>query len=99
MAIPHEAQQTERDKDPVLLLMRHIPTLSSRDARNAPKCQSSTARSSQRSSWMFGSFSRLYRILHGAGFELVPRTLEIGDFVLHDNLCVERKATRISSPP
>ncbi|KAJ2799456.1 DNA repair protein RAD16 [Coemansia helicoidea] len=31
-------------------------------------------------------------LLHMAGFEVVPRTIDVGDYVLHDNLVVERKS-------
>ncbi|KAJ1988666.1 DNA repair protein RAD16 [Coemansia spiralis] len=31
-------------------------------------------------------------LLHAAGFEVVPRTLDIGDYILHDELAVERKS-------
>ncbi|KAJ2001132.1 DNA repair protein RAD16 [Coemansia thaxteri] len=36
--------------------------------------------------------SPLPSLLHAAGFTVVPRTINIGDYVLHDHLCVERKS-------
>ncbi|KAJ1958530.1 DNA repair protein RAD16 [Linderina pennispora] len=36
--------------------------------------------------------SPLPSLLHAAGYNVVPRTLEIGDYVLHDDLVVERKS-------
>ncbi|KAJ2498107.1 DNA repair protein RAD16 [Coemansia sp. RSA 1972] len=34
----------------------------------------------------------LASLLHAAGFRVVPRTLDVGDYVLHDGLVVERKS-------
>ncbi|KAJ1853156.1 DNA repair protein RAD16 [Coemansia sp. RSA 1822] len=34
----------------------------------------------------------LASLLHAAGFHIVPRTLDVGDYVLHDDLVVERKS-------
>ncbi|KAJ2720227.1 DNA repair protein RAD16 [Coemansia sp. Benny D115] len=31
-------------------------------------------------------------LLHAAGFDVVPRTIDVGDYVLHDGLVVERKS-------
>ncbi|KAJ2401040.1 DNA repair protein RAD16 [Coemansia sp. RSA 2559] len=36
--------------------------------------------------------SPLPSLLHAAGYEVVPRTIDIGDYVLHDELVVERKS-------
>ncbi|KAJ2523676.1 DNA repair protein RAD16 [Coemansia sp. RSA 2049] len=36
--------------------------------------------------------SPLPSLLHAAGYEVVPRTLDIGDYVLHDDLVIERKS-------
>ena len=36
--------------------------------------------------------SALPSILHSRGFEIVPVTLEVGDYVLSPELCVERKS-------
>ncbi|KAJ1944131.1 DNA repair protein RAD16 [Kickxella alabastrina] len=36
--------------------------------------------------------SPLPSFLHAAGFDVVPRTIDIGDYILHDNLVVERKS-------
>ncbi|KAJ1719226.1 DNA repair protein RAD16 [Coemansia erecta] len=35
--------------------------------------------------------SSLPSLLHAAGFKVVPRTIDIGDYILHDNLVIERK--------
>ncbi|KAJ2654408.1 DNA repair protein RAD16 [Coemansia sp. RSA 1200] len=36
--------------------------------------------------------SPLPSLLHAAGYEVIPRTLDIGDYVLHDDLAIERKS-------
>ncbi|KAJ2222765.1 DNA repair protein RAD16, partial [Coemansia sp. RSA 485] len=36
--------------------------------------------------------SPLPSLLHAAGFHVVPRTIDIGDYILHDSLAVERKS-------
>eukprot|EP00959_Pyramimonas_sp_CCMP1952_P259634 5428580-Pyramimonas_sp.AAC.1 len=36
--------------------------------------------------------SPLPAVLHAAGLELSPMTLEVGDYVLSPEICVERKA-------
>ncbi|KAJ2856290.1 DNA repair protein RAD16 [Coemansia erecta] len=36
--------------------------------------------------------SPLPSLLHAAGFCVVPRTIDIGDYILHDNLAIERKS-------
>ncbi|GFH27489.1 DNA repair endonuclease UVH1, partial [Haematococcus lacustris] len=36
--------------------------------------------------------SSLPAVLHQQGFELVPLTIEVGDYVLSPTMCVERKA-------
>ncbi|KAJ1805866.1 DNA repair protein RAD16, partial [Coemansia sp. RSA 2599] len=36
--------------------------------------------------------SPLPSLLHAAGFRVVPRTIDIGDYVLHDSLAIERKS-------
>ncbi|KAJ2336317.1 DNA repair protein RAD16 [Coemansia sp. RSA 2681] len=36
--------------------------------------------------------SPLPALLHAAGFTVVPRTIAVGDYILHDHLCVERKS-------
>ncbi|KAJ2115315.1 DNA repair protein RAD16 [Coemansia sp. RSA 922] len=37
-------------------------------------------------------YSPLPSLLHAAGFTVVPRTIAVGDYILHDHLCVERKS-------
>ncbi|KAJ2696761.1 DNA repair protein RAD16 [Coemansia sp. IMI 209128] len=37
-------------------------------------------------------YSPLPSLLHAAGFNVVPRTIAVGDYILHDHLCVERKS-------
>ncbi|KAJ2827813.1 DNA repair protein RAD16 [Coemansia furcata] len=37
-------------------------------------------------------YSPLPSLLHAAGFTVVPRTIAVGDYILHDQLCVERKS-------
>ena len=36
--------------------------------------------------------SELHSILHKRGFKIEPVTLEVGDYVLTPNICVERKS-------
>ncbi|KAJ2342667.1 DNA repair protein RAD16 [Coemansia sp. RSA 2671] len=36
-------------------------------------------------------YSPLPSLLHAAGFNVVLRTIAVGDYILHDHLCVERK--------
>ncbi|KAJ2689192.1 DNA repair protein RAD16 [Coemansia spiralis] len=36
-------------------------------------------------------YSPLPSLLHTTGFNVVPRTIAVGDYILHDHLCVERK--------
>jgi DNA excision repair protein ERCC-4 len=35
--------------------------------------------------------SSLPSLLHAAGFKIIPRTLNVGDYILSDEICVERK--------
>ncbi|KAJ1675673.1 DNA repair protein RAD16, partial [Spiromyces aspiralis] len=94
MAIPHEAPQTKETDTPLSLLMRHIPEVSSRDARIARRLfpERISSRGPQIIVDVREFRSALPFTLHSKGFSLVPRTIEIGDYILCDDICVERKA-------
>ncbi|KAJ2715165.1 DNA repair protein RAD16 [Coemansia spiralis] len=76
---------------PANMLMRAIAARSQRNARSAPGVDD-TPQSPRVVVDVREFRAPLPSLLHAAGFEVVPRTIDVGDYVLHDNLVVERKS-------
>ncbi|KAJ1732067.1 DNA repair protein RAD16 [Coemansia biformis] len=76
---------------PANMLLRAVAARSHRNARSVPGMDD--APQQPRVVVDVREFrSPLPSLLHASGFEVIPRTIDVGDYVLHDNLVVERKS-------
>ncbi|KAJ2081188.1 DNA repair protein RAD16 [Coemansia sp. RSA 988] len=77
-------------ESPASMLLRAVAARSQRDARDTTETQ--TPQQQRVVVDIREMRAPLPSLLHAGGFSVVPRTLVVGDYVLHDGLAMERKS-------
>ena len=85
MAIPHEAEYRPQDEESAALrtVINSRFAGGSKQARSDPPKVIVDVREFR---------SSLPSLLHAGGFEVIPTTISIGDYIITPEMCVERKA-------